>query len=81
MTSDLYALIRQHVAEKHQMGLPFVVVSKLRHGAEIEGFDTRAAADARMAEPGAIRTLHTDRKNEEHAAQLGRAVDSEFASL
>jgi hypothetical protein len=79
---NLSTAIQQHIDEKHAMGL-HCVVSHCPVGTEIEGFLALDTAKARHAEPGARRTLHPlpDVKNAEHAAQLGHAVDSEFASL
>ena len=79
---NLSTVIQQHIDEKHAMGL-HCVVSHSHVGTEIEGFLAFDAAKARQAQSGARRSLHPlpDAKNTEHAAQLGHAVDSEFASL
>lgn len=47
---DIEALIAQHVAEKHALGLHAVVCRHPTGGIEIEGFDSIAAAQSRTDE-------------------------------
>lgn len=47
---DIEQLIKQHIAEKHAMGLHAVVARHPTGGVEIEGFSSIAAAQARADE-------------------------------
>lgn len=56
---DIEALIKQHIAEKHALGLHAVVARHPTGGIEIEGFASLAAAQARADELIGRIELHT----------------------
>ena len=57
--TDIETLVKQHVAEKHALGLHAVVARHPTGGIEIEGFESIAAAEARANELIGRVELHT----------------------